>query len=237
VLSAIFREGLGRIVRSSNPKTRLIGRILAICLLAIVLMILFGGVERVRDRWLTPILLIVPLYAALKVDAAAIDAGRHIRRLWGVAIVIMIIVPAALFGRALAGHYGGKYTYTNIPFPTVARTIAPMAMQPGTVIVAGDGHLAGNLRLNLSQVPVIMQRPPTGMAPVSLSGFTRAVFVWRNADNSPPKTFEETFGPYLKANGLVAADASTAIVSFPYLWGKPADQALFAYAVMDLPRK
>ncbi|MDE1159266.1 MAG: glycosyltransferase family 39 protein [Neorhizobium sp.] len=236
VLAAVFRENLGQILKASNPKTRLIGRILVICIGAIVLMILFGGVERVRDRWLTPILLIAPLYLAIKVDASRIDAGRGIRRLWGVAAVIMVLIPVALLGRALQGHYLGKYNYPNIPFPNLARTITPMAMQPGTIIIASDGHLGGNMRFNLPNVPVQLLRPPTGLVPTPLSHYRRAVFVWRNSDSSPPKTFEETFGNYLKRNGLSAENASTAIAGFPYLWGSPTDQSLFGYAVMDLPQ-
>ncbi len=237
VLALVFREGLARIVKASNPNTRLIGRVILVCLAAIVLMILFAGVERVRDRWLTPILLIMPLYLVLKIDAAEIDVLRGIKRLWGVAAVIMVLVPAALIGRSLAGHWTHNYAYTNIPFANLARTLAPMAMQPGTVIITSKGHYAGNMRFNLPNVPVIMTVPLTGMTPVSLSHYRRAIFIWRNSDSSRPQSFEEAFGSYLKANGLSAENASSAIAGFPFLWGAPMDQSLFGYAVMDLPPK
>lgn len=237
VLAAIFREDLARIVKASNPNTRLIGRILVVCIAAIVLMILFAGVERVRDRWLTPILLIMPLYMVLKVDAARIDITRGLKRMWIVAAIIMVVVPAALLGRAMAGHFTHKYTYTNIPFTNLARTLAPMAMRPGTVIIASEGHLGGNMRFNLPNVPVILPKPLTGMAPVSLAGYRRAIFVWRNSDSGRPQSFQEAFGDYLKANGLSAENASSAIAGFPFLWGAPMDQSLFGYAVMDLPQK
>jgi 4-amino-4-deoxy-L-arabinose transferase-like glycosyltransferase len=234
ILAAVYREHLKAIFAASSPWTRLVGRILLLSLGLIALMIVFAGLENVRDRWLTPILLIAPLYLALKIDAAKVPAMPGLKRLWIVAGIIMVLIPSVLFGRAAMDRISGKYGYVNIPFASVARAVAERAEGANTVIVASDGQLGGNMHYNLPDLPVLTPRPPTGMTPQPLTDFDRIVLVWRKTDGSPPPSFDEEFSDYLRQQGITAEPQAIAIVGYPYQWGRPGDQYRFGYAVIDL---
>ncbi|AYD00280.1 glycosyltransferase family 39 protein [Neorhizobium sp. NCHU2750] len=234
VFGLVYREHLTTVIKANNRWTRLIGRTLLLSVALIVLMILFAGFENVRDRWLTPILLAVPLYLALKIDAAKIPTGAGLKRLWGVAIVIMIIVPIALSVRASMGWIKGDYGYVNIPFAALTKTVADKAESAHTLIVASDGQLAGNILFNRPDLPVAMTPPPVTMTERPIDGYDRIVFVWRRKDGGMPASFQDEFGDYLREQRIDATQRDTAIVGYPYQWGRPMDQYRFAYAVVDL---
>lgn len=236
IFAAVYREHLKAVVRANNRWTRLVGRILVLSLGLIILMILFAGFENVRDRWLTPILLAAPLYLALKIDAAKIPVGVSFKRLWGVAIVIMVLIPLALALRANMGRINGDYGYVNIPFAALSKTVADKAAGARTIVVASDGQLAGNLHFNLPGMSVAVDPPPPTMKGSSVAGFDRVVFVWRKRDGSMPVAFDKQFSNYLIEQGITAAPQDVAIVGYPYQWGRPSDQYRFGYAVMELPR-
>ncbi|WP_180355893.1 glycosyltransferase family 39 protein [Aliirhizobium smilacinae] len=236
IFALVYREHLKAVIKANSRWTLFVGRILILSLVLIVLMILFAGFENVRDRWLTPVLLAGPLYIALKVDAAKIPLAVGLKRIWTVAAIIMVIIPAALATRSNLGRFTGNYAYTNIPFPMLAKTVAEKAAGANTLIVASDGQLGGNMHFNLPNLPVTVTPPPLTIESRPLDGFNRIVFVWRRKDGSPPPGFGEVFADYLRENGIDTLPQDTAIVGYPYAWGRPADQYRFAYAVMDLKR-
>lgn len=236
IFASVYRENLKVIVKANSRWTRLVGRILVLSLALIVLMILFAGFENVRDRWLTPLLLAAPLYLALKVDAAKIPLEVSFKRFWGVAIVIMVLIPAALMLRANMGRINGNYGYVNIPFAALSKTVAEKAAGVNTLVVASDRQLAGNLHFNLPDQPVSVEPPPPGMKNRPIAQFGRVVFVWRTKDGSMPVAFDKEFSAYLLDQGITTTPQDLAIVGYPYQWGKPADQYRFGYAVLDLPR-
>jgi 4-amino-4-deoxy-L-arabinose transferase-like glycosyltransferase len=234
IFAAVYREHVKAIIRAGNSWTRLTGRMISLSLVMIALMIVFAGLENVRDRWLTPILLVGPLYLALKVDAAKIPLMPGLKRFWIVAGVIMVLIPSVLFGRVAMDRIAGKYGYVNIPFATLARVVSEKAAGANTIVVASDGQLGGNMHYNLPGLPVVTPRPPTGMTPQPLTDFDRIVFVWRKSDGSPPPSFDKTFADYLRQQGIETAPQDMAIVGYPYQWGRPGDQYRFGYAVIDL---
>ena len=236
VFALAFRGHVRTILQASSPWTRLIGRMLALCLGLIVLMILLAGLENVRDRWLTPILLAVPLYLALKVDAARIPIQPGLKRIWGVAAVVMVLIPLILFGRAASAPFTGKYGYVNIPFAAVAKLVADNAAGANTVVVASDGQLGGNIRFNLPDLPVLTPRPPFGLPPQPLLEFERIVLVWRKSEGTTPPSLEETFGDYLRGEEITAPPRESGVIGYPYAWGRSGDEYRFGYAVIDLPK-
>jgi 4-amino-4-deoxy-L-arabinose transferase-like glycosyltransferase len=236
IIGVCYRERVAAILKSQNSWTRFTGRILVISLALIVLMILFGGVEKVRDRWLTPVLLITPLYLSLKIDAARLSLQPGIKRLWIAVAIIMVIVPGVLFGRVASARLTGNYPYPSIPFDRLAQEIAAKTEGTKTVIVASDGQLAGNMRFNLPSTPVVLTMPPTGAKALPLSSFDRVIFVWRKSEGTTPSSFEDTFGGYLQSEGIAPSRAQPAILSYGYAWGKPGDQYQFGLAVLDLPK-
>ncbi|MGK6317517.1 ArnT family glycosyltransferase [Neorhizobium sp. DT-125] len=234
IFAAVYRERLRDVIRARNDRTRLLGRILIFSLGFIVLLILFAGVERVRDRWLTPILLVLPLYLTVKIDAAAIDLQPGLKRMWGVALVIMVLIPSILFGRFAAAPITGKYQYSHHPFQAFSDEIRPLTASAPTLIVASDGQLAGNLRFNLPSTPVRTTSTPTGIHALPMPPYQRILFVWRNSDGSMPSGFPEKFTQYLQERGIAGIVPQARIAALPYNYGRPDDRYRFAYAVVDV---
>lgn len=240
VFAISLREKLSTVMRADDDWSRLAGRILAFVMAVLLGMVLFGGVDDVRDRWLTPLLLILPLYLTLKIDAAGIDISMPLKRLWVTAAAIMVIVPLILFGRVAIDPFTRNYGYVNIPFDKLAKQIEPELASDGSeprpvLIIAADGHLAGNMRFNLPDTTVVVSHQPAGMVTTAVSAYRKAVFVWRRSDGTMPDGFQTVFGRYLKTQGLEGLSATPVILRFPYSWGHEGDQYPFAMAVVDLP--
>ena len=163
-----------------------------------------------------------------------------LKRLWVTAAAIMVIVPLILFGRVAIDPFTRNYGYVNIPFDKLAKQIEPELASDGSdprpvLIIAADGHLAGNMRFNLPDTTVVVSHQPAGMVTTAVSAYRKAVFVWRRSDGTMPDGFQAVFGRYLQTQGLEGLSANPVILRFPYSWGHEGDQYPFAMAVVDLP--
>jgi 4-amino-4-deoxy-L-arabinose transferase-like glycosyltransferase len=240
VFALSLREKISTVMRADDDWSRFAGRILAFVMVILLGMVLFGGVDDVRDRWLTPLLLILPLYLTLKIDASGIDISLPLKRLWVTAGAIMVIVPLILFGRVAIDPFTRNYGYVNIPFDRLAKQIEPELASDGSdarpvLIIASDGLLAGNMRFNLPNTTVVVANPPKGLVSPATSSFRKAVFVWRRSNGAMPAGFQSVFETYLKDQGLEGLSANPVILRFPYSWGHEGDEYQFAMATVDLP--
>src|SRR3546814_12754384 len=93
-------------------------------------MIFVGGIDSIRERWLAPYLVILPLYLCLKLDAAGFDIRDGARKTTGAALIAMILIPTILVLRVVTAPWTGQYQYLNIPFPQFARLIEEEVGQP-----------------------------------------------------------------------------------------------------------
>jgi 4-amino-4-deoxy-L-arabinose transferase-like glycosyltransferase len=230
------REKLPAIIRARSDWTRLTGRILIFALGLIVLMILFGGVEKVRDRWLTPILILLPLYLALKIDAAAPNLQLELRRIWAIAIALMVLIPTLLLGRVATASLTGLYQYPNYPFASMAEEVRSQVTSAPTLVVTLDTHMAGNLRLHLQPVPVLALSTPAGLKPPPTPDHQRILFAWRSAADGTSAGLPQKFEQYLQERGMKADASRIRAVTLPYAHGRAGDEYHFAYAVFDLGR-
>ncbi|PDS79964.1 glycosyltransferase family 39 protein [Rhizobium sp. L43] len=224
VFAILFGKGLRPALTESSQWTRLLERMMFVFLVGILLLIVFGGAAGIKDRWLVPMLFILPLYFCLKIEAAGVVTGRAFRRFMAVIAIIMIGVPAALYGSVAAARFTGHYERLNRPYATMLETLRQQA-EPAAIL-AGDSLLAGNLRQDIPGVPVLSVDYP-GFHP-DLSGRRPLLLVWLlpkgGSEALPPDMAE-----WLQAN-LGAPAPEALVIDTPYFYRRGDDRYRFGYA-------
>lgn len=213
-----------------NDWTNLIERAFAIIAIVLVLIILLGQVDSVRDRWLAPYLVIYPLYVCLKIKAAGLDIEAGARRFGLMAAVFMAAIPALLFLRIATAGMTGEYQYINAPFAALARDIAARTPEP-SVLITEETHVGGNLRLQMPGVPVVALTYPAFSPVFTWTRDHPAVFVWRERKGRTPPPLPDELIRWLETYGGSIAKIENHTLSLPYLYGAPDDAYQFAYAV------
>jgi 4-amino-4-deoxy-L-arabinose transferase-like glycosyltransferase len=213
IFAIAFKKDFRRSLAAGDRWTRLLGLMMAVGLLGVVLVILFTGTTKITERWLDPYLLPLPLYLLLKLERAGIDTTLHLKRLVPVFIVIMAVTSVPLAGKTFTGGLTGAYTRINYPLASVAEALK--AEGRPAVIVAAGMHLAGNMRLQFPDVPVInSEQPIAGFpAPDDMKGPVLAIWAdGARAAGSPPIDLSS-----IDTLGLTASPAKS--LSLPYYYG------------------
>ncbi|MBB4237417.1 ArnT family glycosyltransferase [Rhizobium esperanzae] len=225
VFAIVFGRSLRPALTAGSQWTRLLERMMLIFLAGILLLIVFGGAAGIKDRWLVPMLFILPLYFGLKIEAAGAATDRPFRRFLAIVAIIMIGVPAALYGSVASARFTGHYERLNRPYATMLETLREQA-EPAAIL-AGDSLLAGNLRQDIPGVPVLSVDYP-GFHP-DLTGKRPLLLAWL----IPPKGGSEALPPdmaeWLQAN-LGASAPEALVIDVPYFYQHGDDRYRFGYA-------
>ena len=220
LIAAAFRRDFFCALSSSSPMIRLIERMMAVCMLAVVSLVLFAGASDIHERWLDPFLLIVPLYLFLKLETSGFDLSAGLARFRPVVPVFMVIILLILLIRIVGVQYVGSYTRTNVPFSGFAAELT--ATRKPVLIVASDKFLAGNLRLELD-IPAAMPFFSGAGTPEYLTAKGPVLVVWRGktpGDIAIPPDFATD----LEKSGIHLQQLNT--LTLPYLYGD--DKHLFS---------
>ncbi|SOC39981.1 dolichyl-phosphate-mannose-protein mannosyltransferase [Rhizobium subbaraonis] len=230
VFAIVLRGNLWRALSAGNRWTALIEAMMAIFLLALLLLILFAGAAHIKDRWLTPLLLVLPLYLCLKIEAAGLGNALQLKRFAPIAAAIMIAVPAILFGRVASAGLTGDYQKLNVPYDAFARNIADEGIRPAAILT-DDTHLAGNLRLHFPGIPVVSE-DYAGFAPdVAWSATSPVLVVWRKENGAAADTATELLADAARfGNGRPAAAPDLHRMELPYHYGRDGRRYSISYA-------
>ncbi|MCQ1833801.1 ArnT family glycosyltransferase [Neorhizobium galegae] len=224
-----FRQPLIDAWQATNQWTRVIGRTLAICLIAVGLIGLGFGATSISEKWLSPFLVLLPLYLCLKLDAAKAETSRSIPRLlFPVAVLALGFVVYIALGNVI-GPMFGDYTKENLPSgPFVEQVVAERPGAKPAYVMTDDPYLAASSRLELPQARVLLQSfgqtPPLGEA----ERRQRGLIIWQGGG----KTLD-ALKPYLRANGIAAEGLAPATKVVPYLFSGGRDSVTFGYAWVE----
>ncbi|RXT29071.1 hypothetical protein B5P46_10120 [Rhizobium leguminosarum] len=230
VFAIVFGKSLRPALGSGSQWTRLLERMMLVFVIGILLLIVFGGAAGIKDRWLVPMLFILPLYFCLKIEAAGVETGKAFRRFMAVIAVIMIGVPAALYGSVAAARFTGHYERLNRPYATMLETLRQQA-EPAAIL-AGDSLLAGNLRQDIPGVPVLSVDYP-GFNP-DLTGRRPLLLVWLLPQKGGSEALPPAMAQWLQTNLGVSAP-QTSVIDVPYVYGHGDDSYRFGYAWVNEP--
>lgn len=148
----------------SRPPVRLVWRTLAANIVLLAIGVLISGASNLKERWLTPLFLAIPLlFAALRENQLSEVVYR---RFQGLAFVIMVFTAMLLAGRVWFAEWSQRPVALNAPLSQLVDTWRPQIL-PGDVILAENTWLAGNLRLLLPGHAVMTPREPGLRLPVT----------------------------------------------------------------------
>ncbi|WJH39452.1 glycosyltransferase family 39 protein [Aliirhizobium terrae] len=212
--------------------TRVTGRMFVICLAAIGLIAVGMGATTISQKWLSPFLLLLPLYLCLKIEAA----GGFARRVDGVARMAPLSLALA-FGFLLYLTAGNvlapvinRYSKDSLPSVTFIRQVLAEPRQPEgpDFIVAGSAALGGAARIAAPEAEV---RLSSFVQANSITGKTGLV-IWPTSD---AVTLPAALAAYLQDQGVDTRDISPKVMDVPYAYSRGQKTEAFSYAWVSRP--
>ncbi|KQW31083.1 hypothetical protein ASE36_01995 [Rhizobium sp. Root274] len=213
--------------RARSGESRFVGALLAAILLILALMILVLTFTTFRDRWLLPLLQLLPIYLVLKLEAQGVDAEAGLRRLLPVALVTMALIPIAM---TIAGHKGRPSHYHQ-PYAAFEAAFAEREGITLSLIVAPDWLAAGNLKMQWPNSAVVTLQFPNLTAPYDWSRERPIALMWRGEETAIPARLQAWTEDNLD-KGTITAETKT--VSLPFT-GHPQTPAPDFHYVLIYP--
>ncbi len=184
------------------------------------------GMPHFKDRWLQPLLFLLPVWAFSLTGEHAIGAVRarsYLMLCGASAVSIVLLMPL----RILLGPSLGEPNRMNLDYPALATRLEAAGAQHAR-IVAADPLSAGNLKLQLPASAVV---EPVTLAHLGWPNDTTAgpcLWVWRStaAGDAPPRALTD-----LAAMHGVSLDARPSI-PIP-AWPAGGEPFAFGHAVTD----
>ncbi|MGK6317518.1 ArnT family glycosyltransferase [Neorhizobium sp. DT-125] len=223
-----FRRPLIDAWRAENQWTRVTGRTMVFCLVGVGIIGLGFGATSISQKWLSPFLLLLPLYLCLKLDAAGADKSRSVPRLFFpvAALALGFVVYLALAN--VVGPRFGDYGKENLPAGPFIRQV--LAEQPGVkpaYVIVSDQFLAASARLELPDARVLLpsfeQTPPPDGTEKARPGLV----IWSTpGDAGIPAHLKA----YLTEQGILPDNLVPRTISVPYLFSGGRRSVPFGYA-------
>ena len=225
VFGRIFIKGL----RLKNERTRFFDILFIVIALLLLVLIVGMQMATIRDRWLLPYLFLLPIYFCLKMEATGARGEDFLRRFIFIPLAMMLIVPSLLLARVSFPNLFRYYEAYNIPYETfLSGALSAEGHRPGLVLT-DDWKPAGNLRLQLPDVPVMSTFFYNLVVPYAWSADHPVLLVWlpEQGDNTVPEELKAWIGQHL---GQQYAEPAPRYADIRYMRGKPDDTFRFGYA-------
>ncbi|NRP71190.1 hypothetical protein ILFOPFJJ_02074 [Ensifer psoraleae] len=222
----VFRAKIRLIWRAESQWTRIVGRMILLCLLAVLLIILGVAATHVREKWLVLFLVLLPLYLCLKIEAAKIDLSGHLGRFFLLVGIIAVGALTVVSARVIVRPWYGDYSRLNIPYGAFVEAVAQSEGKQPALVLTGDKQLAGNIRTQLRDalvaIPHLSNVPAADMAKRPL------LVVWRDGQ-AQAQPVPELLKGALKAFNVPETGMSPRSLALPYLYGRDSQRYGFSY--------
>ena len=225
-----FGPALLRSWKSESPWTRLLGRMFVMSFVVLLLLVVFGGASYIKDRWLVPLLFLLPIYLGAKLEASGETVAGASRRFGAIVVAVMVIVPSVLFFRPMVHGAIGDYGKQNVPYGPAVDAILASGKDRPSIVLAIDHQLAGNLRLHAPDIPVVIPGYGNLSKPFAFDATHPVLAVWRRNGKAAPK-LSAGMSAWLDENAGTAGKAPDAQdAALPYHYGRAGDVYHFSYA-------
>lgn len=198
-------------VRPGLPHGRaFVLRALLIALGIVLVAVVATGATEVKERWLQPILFVLPLALMILVEPR-LDPLRA-RLLIAVSAGIGIVLMAALAVTYLLPDLHGGPLRATAPFGPLAADIRELGFEAGHVL-AEDHYIGGNLKLHLPGVTVA--EPEYGLWPIAEGAPPMPVLLaWSGRRDKPPRALRILYDRLCGPDGY--GDPAPTRLSAPY---------------------
>ncbi|MEY6433270.1 glycosyltransferase family 39 protein [Thioalkalicoccus limnaeus] len=129
------------------PLVSLLNRYLLVVGLLLLWIVWMGDVHQVKERWLQPLLFVVPLWLFAQLDPARVPRQR-VKVFSSLAIAAGLLALLVFGARVPLAGWTGDYGRLHLPVADLAEEIAARGFD-GQLIVTDHYHLAGSLRSHL----------------------------------------------------------------------------------------
>ncbi len=204
-------------------------RALLIALGIVLVAVLATGATEVKERWLQPILFMLPLALMILVEPRLNPLRERllITISAGIGIVLMVALAVTYL---LPDLHGGPFRATA-PFGPLAEDIRKLGFEEGYVL-AEDHYIGGNLKLHLPGVTVA--EPEYGLWPIAAGAPPMPVlFAWSGKRDKPPRPLRELYDRLCGPEGY--GDPSATRLSAPYEHATEQRYELAVAIVADCP--
>ncbi|ACP24593.1 hypothetical membrane spanning protein [Sinorhizobium fredii NGR234] len=225
VFGLVFRGKIRTIWRAESQWTRIMGRMIAISLLAVLLVVLGVAATHVREKWLVLFLALLPLYLCLKVEAAQIDPAPGFRRFVPLIACIVLGALVIVSARAVVRPWFGDYSKLNIPYAGFVEAVVEAEGRPPALVLTNDRQIAGNIRTRLADATVLI--PHLSAVPPAEAAKRPLLVVWRDETNPTP--LPATLSEALKASGVPKSAATPRRLELPYIYASGPERYGFSY--------
>lgn len=127
---------------------------IAIGIIMLVLICVMTLTE-IRDRWLLPLFMPLPLLATLWLEQSGFNLARFVSRFVPIGLVTMVLVPLAILVSLPLMALIGQRTSSNYDWKAFATWFETHETLSPALIVTGDWRTGGNLRFQFKDVPVV----------------------------------------------------------------------------------
>ncbi len=172
--------------RAKNAESRFLGSFLAALFVILTLMIIVFTFTTFRDRWLLPLLQVVPIFLVLKLEAQGTDAEAAFRRLLPGALVVLAVIPFAVLA---AGHMGRPSHYQQ-PYSAFHDSFVAQEAHAPSLIVTPDWLSAGNIKKEWPEIAVITTQFPNLTLPYRWEHDRPVALMWRGEAQTAPKALQ-----------------------------------------------
>lgn len=206
---------------------RFIARYIVFFFLVLLLVVLLFKVTYVKDRWLQPLLFVVPILFFSRVPVEKLTKARC-KGFLTVAGVAAIAIYAAFTIRVVGASYIDRFCRLNYPFSIMAEDIRSTGFDSG-LIISNNRFIAGNMHFQFPTSPALIPNFHFEDLP-STQGFQNGLVIWM-ADKKPdiPQKLSEFLA---KKYDITAADHKVDYFEHTYKYGRDETVTL---AVMSIP--
>lgn len=210
---------------------KFIARYIFFFFFVLLLVVLIFKVTYVKDRWLQPLLFVVPILFFSRVSVEKITSGRYKGFLTVVGIAAATVYLAFTI-RVMGASYIDRFSRMNFPFSPMAEDIRSTGFDSG-LIISNNRFLAGNMHLQFPTSPALVPGYRFENLPAT-QGFKDGTVIWM-AERYP--VIPEKLSTFLKEKyQVIASEQQVHYFEHVYKFGRT-EKVKLAVMPISLPHK